>query len=97
MFTELLRLKREKLNIPQKRLAAILDIDTPMYSRIERGKRSIKKEQVIALAKVLEINEDDLVNIWFAERIYQLIKNEPMSIEILDLVKKQILSTNEKF
>lgn len=97
MFTELLRLRREMKNIPQKRLAAILDIDTPMYSRIERGKRAIKKEQVIALAKVLEINETDLLNIWFAERIYQLIKNEPMPIEILDLVKKQILSTNEKF
>ena len=39
LFTDLLRRIREEKQIPQKRLAAALDIDTPMFSRIERGER----------------------------------------------------------
>lgn len=53
LFTDLLRRIREEKQIPQKRLAAALDIDTPMFSRIERGERLAKREQVIILAKVL--------------------------------------------
>ena len=42
LFTDLLRRIREEKQIPQKRLAAALDIDTPMFSRIERGERLAK-------------------------------------------------------
>ena len=89
-FTDLLRRIREEKQIPQKRLAAALDIDTPMFSRIERGERLAKREQVIILAKVLELDENYLINIWMADKIYDLIKNENQPIEILEIVKNDI-------
>jgi hypothetical protein len=35
----------------QRQFAAALEIDTPMYRKIERGERRTKREQIIALAK----------------------------------------------
>ena len=93
LFTDLLRRIREEKQIPQKRLAAALDIDTPMFSRIERGERLAK--QVIILAKVLELDENYLINIWMADKIYDLIKNENQPIEILEIVKKKFVE-NER-
>jgi transcriptional regulator with XRE-family HTH domain len=95
LFTDLLRRIREEKQIPQKRLAAALDIDTPMFSRIERGERLAKREQVIILAKVLELDENYLINIWMADKIYDLIKNENQPIEILEIVKKKFVE-NER-
>jgi transcriptional regulator with XRE-family HTH domain len=35
----------------QRQLAAALEIDTPMYSKIERSERRAKRKQAIAAAK----------------------------------------------
>ena len=49
-----LRIKHEVL---QRQLAAYLEIDTPMFSKIERGDRRAKRSQVILLAKYFHIDE----------------------------------------
>lgn len=38
---------REEKGLLQRQLAAELEIDTPMYSKLERGERRAKREQVI--------------------------------------------------
>ena len=45
---------REEKQIPQRELAAILEIDTATYCKIERGDRRAKREQVILLANTLK-------------------------------------------
>ena len=42
----------------QRQLAAALEIDSLMYSKIERGERRAKREQVIELARLFEIDVD---------------------------------------
>lgn len=44
----------------QRRLAALLEIDTP-FSKIERGDRRAKREQVIKIAEYLHQNEKKLL------------------------------------
>ena len=44
---------REEHGVLQRQLAALLDIDTPMFSKIERGDRYAKRTQVIQLARIL--------------------------------------------
>lgn len=41
---------REEHGVLQRQLAALLEIDTPMFSKIERGDRYAKRRQVIQLA-----------------------------------------------
>ena len=38
---------RDKHGVLQRQLASLIEIDTPMFSKIERGDRRAKREQVI--------------------------------------------------
>lgn len=42
---------RDEHGVLQRQLAALLEIDTPMFSKIERGDRYAKRTQVIQLAE----------------------------------------------
>ena len=41
---------RDEQGILQRQVAAYLEIDTPMFSKIERGDRRAKRSQVIQMA-----------------------------------------------
>ena len=69
LFADKLKELREGKQLLQRQLASALEIDTPMYSRIERGERKAKREQVILLAKLLGANEKELLQLWLAENI----------------------------
>ena len=44
---------REEQGLLQRQLAAVLEIDTPLFGKIERGERRAKREQAIKLAEYL--------------------------------------------
>lgn len=48
---------RNEHEVLQRQLAAYLEIDTPMFSKIERGDRRAKRSQVIQLAEYFHIDE----------------------------------------
>ena len=48
---------RDEHGVLQRQLAALLEIDTPMFSKIERGDRRAKRTQVIQLAEYFEIDK----------------------------------------
>ena len=59
-FGEYLRNRREKLGLPLRKVAAELDIDTSILSKIERSERVATKEMLPTLAKTLEIQEKEI-------------------------------------
>ena len=59
-FGEYLRSRREQLGLPLRRVAAELDIDTSILSKIERGERVATKEMLPTLAKTLEVQEKEI-------------------------------------
>lgn len=59
-FGEYLRNKREKLGLPLRKVAAELDIDTSILSKIERNERTAAKEMLPILSKALEVNEKEM-------------------------------------
>lgn len=76
LFADKIRQLREEKQLLQRQLASELEIDTPMYSKIERGDRPAKREQVIALAKMLNTNETDLLTLWLADKILGEVEDE---------------------
>lgn len=76
LFADRIRQLREEKQLLQRQLASALEIDTPMYSKIERGERPAKREQVIALAKILSTNETELLTLWLADKILGEIEDE---------------------
>ena len=61
LFADKIRSLREEKKMLQRELAAALSVDTPMYSRIERGERPIKREQIKILADLLCADESELL------------------------------------
>ncbi|MCW3805733.1 helix-turn-helix domain-containing protein [Plebeiibacterium marinum] len=81
---------REEKGMVQRQLAAALEIDSPMYSKIERGERRAKREQVIELARIFEIDVDELLTLWLAGQIYEIIKDEKVAKATLSFVEMKL-------
>ena len=60
---------RAEQDVRQWQLADMLDIDVPMYSKIERGERRAKREQVVRLAEFLNQDKTEFLSLWLADKI----------------------------
>lgn len=76
LFANKIRQLREERKLLQRHLAAALEIDTPMYSKIERGERPAKRTQVVTIAKILSTDENELLTLWLADKIIEEVDNE---------------------
>lgn len=76
IFGNKIRELRDEQGVLQRQLAALLEIDTPMFSKIERGDRRAKREQVIKLAQYLHQDEKDMLTLWLADKFIDVVKDE---------------------
>lgn len=95
-FGERLKQLREQNNLLQRQVASLLEIDTPMLSKIERGERKAKKEQVIQLAQIMKVSNDELLTLWLADQLQDVIEGEAMADEALKKVSNNIKKSNKK-
>lgn len=54
----------------------MLDIDVPMYSKIERGDRRAKREQVVKLAEILNQDKTEFLSLWLADKILNVVESK---------------------
>lgn len=73
-----------------RQLASKLNVDTSIISKIERGDRHLKKEQIPALADILKADKDELITLWLADQVFDVIKDESMADEALKSVSRKI-------
>lgn len=81
---------REQNNILLRHLAAQLDMDTAMLSKMERGDRFFRKEDILALAKIFQQPEQDLLTLWLADKILKTIQEEAYKQQALQLALKSL-------
>jgi transcriptional regulator with XRE-family HTH domain len=72
IFGNKIRTLREEKQIPQRQLAAALEIDTATYCKIEKGDRRAKREQVTTLADLLEVDPKELILLWSAAHLSKI-------------------------
>ncbi|MCD4794237.1 MAG: helix-turn-helix domain-containing protein [Bacteroidales bacterium] len=87
---ELIRSLREKEGYPLRKVAAFLDIDQAILSKIERGKRKLSKEKVIKLAEFFKYNEKEMLITFLSDRIIYEIGNEDYAKEALKVAEEKI-------
>ena len=95
-FGNKIRTLRENKQIPQRQLASALEIDTATYCKIEKGDRRAKREQITVLAKFLEVDSKELIRLWSADKVYDIIANEEEATQILDVVAESIAQYKRK-
>lgn len=90
-----IRSLRDKQGILQRQVAAYLEIDTPMFSKIERGDRRAKRSQVILLAKYFHIDEKEMLTLWLADKILVALEGEDeLCLNALDTAKSELRGVN---
>ena len=91
LFADEIRQLREERKLLQCHLAAALDMDTPMYSKIERGDRSAKRTQIVALVKLLSTDETELLTLWLADKVTEVLDDEKeLASKALDIVIRNV-------
>ena len=79
IFGKKIRELRDEQGVLQRQLAALLEIDTPMFSKIERGDRRAKREHVIKLAEYLHQDEKEMLTLWLADKVLDAVGDDELS------------------
>ena len=76
----------------QRQLAAALEIDTPMYSKIERGERKAKRSQIPIIARLFKVDERELLTIWLTDKVLEIVEGEDdVKHAAIEYAQKEIL------
>ena len=76
-----LRRLREEHKLPLRKVAALLDIDVAILSKMERGERKLNKEVVLKLAEIYHHDPDELVIMYLSEKILYEIGDEELALK----------------
>ena len=85
-----LRELREGEGLLLRQIAADLEVDTALMSKLERGERRAQREHITQLALILKVQENELVVLWLADKIKDVVRNEPLGLEALKLIEQDI-------
>ncbi len=85
-----IRKLREDKELPLWTVAAFLDIDQAILSKIERGQRKPTREQVVRLGGYFKVNENDLLVAWLSDKLVYELGNENMVLQALQLAEKKV-------
>ncbi len=94
-FGELIRAKREEKEMLLRHLAAQLDIDTAQLSKMERGERTVKREHVIQLIDIFNLDPSKAFSVWLSDQIIAVITNEEEALSALKMAEDQIKELNK--
>jgi transcriptional regulator with XRE-family HTH domain len=87
---EKLRNLREKSEMPLRKVAALLDIDIAILSKMERGERRLTKEIVLKLAKIYKYDKDELLVLFLSDKIVYELQDEELSMDALKVAEEKI-------
>jgi transcriptional regulator with XRE-family HTH domain len=87
---QILKNGREAKGMLLREVAAAINADTAMISKFEKGERKPTREQLVALSKVLEIDERNILVCYLSDKVVSEIINEDVAKEVLETAKIKI-------
>ena len=91
-----LRELRENSQLPLRTVAAFLDIDQAILSRIERGQRKASREHIIKLSEFFNVDVNELLVAWLSEKVIYALADEEMAMDALKVAENQIIYLKSK-
>lgn len=87
---DIIRQLREVKQLPLRKIAALLDIDTSYYSKIERSEKKATKEQIHKLEIFFEVEKNHLMIPFLSEKIYYEISEEDCADQVLKVAEARV-------
>jgi predicted nucleotidyltransferase len=89
-FGEKIRKIRVERKLTLRKIAAYLDMDQAILSKIERGIRKANREHVIKLEEFFNLQKNELLIIWVSDQlVYQLLEEE-IATEALQVAEQKL-------
>lgn len=89
-FGDSIRKLREDKELPLRTVAAYLDIDQAILSKIERGQRKPTREQVVKLAAYFKVKEHDLLIAWLSDKLVYEVEDEDIALKALQVAEERV-------
>ena len=81
---------REDNEQPLRTIAAYLNIDPAILSKIESGQRKPAREQVVKLAEYFKIEENDLLIAWLSDKVVYELEGEEVALQALQMAEEKV-------
>ena len=97
LFGKRIKELRESQKLPQRVVADALEITIPLYSRVERGERTLSKSHLPKLAQVLNVEENELLKLYLADQVALVLDGQTeIYDDVLDIAKNGIKKMSKK-
>jgi len=70
---------RGKQKFLLREVAAHLECDTALISKVEKGERNLNRNQIEKIAYLFHVEPDELITLWLADKVIHLIGNDPLA------------------
>lgn len=87
---DIIRQLREDKQLPLRTVAAFLDIDQAILSKMERGQRKPSREQVVKLAGYFKVKTNDLLITWLSDKLVNEVEDEEVALKALQLAEERV-------
>jgi HTH-type transcriptional regulator, competence development regulator len=87
---ELIRELREKSGLLLRQVAAEIEIDQALLSKIERGERMPTKDQIVRLAKFYNVDMDETLITFFSDKLVYEVQDEDVALKAMQVAEKKI-------
>lgn len=87
---EIIRELREQKSLLLRQVAAEIEIDQALLSKIERNERMPTKDQVKRLAKFFGKDEKELLVSFFSDKLVYEVRDEEVALKAMQVAEKKI-------
>jgi|SRR5688500_1643079 len=95
-FGEFIRDQRISRGLLLREVAAKLQIDPSLLSRIERGVKRATRPQVIQLASILKASETEFLVHYLSDKVVYELKDEKLAVKAMQAAEKKIAYLRKK-
>ena len=89
-FGSYIRVLRLNANLPLRKVASFLDIDTSTLSKIEKGERNTNEEIINNIADFFKVDATELRIRYLSDKISYQLSDEEEGLEILKVAEEKI-------
>ncbi len=85
-----IRKLRADKKLPLRTVAAFLEIDQAILSKVERGQRKPARELVVKLETYFKVKNNDLLVAWLSDKLVYELEDEKMGLKALQLAEEKV-------
>lgn len=89
-IADIIRGQREQKGLLLRQVAAEIEIDQALLSKIERGERMPTREQVMRLAKFYKVDEQELLVAFLSDKLVYEVQDEEMGLKAMQVAERKI-------